>query len=288
MHPLVPVVVLLSASVLWGFTWLPLKHFGSYGVMGPLVTLLAHGSLGVLALPLLLSRRSQWRKHWRAMLALVLFGGCANVTFASAMLAGDVTRVMVLFYLLPAWGVLGARFWLREKIDGRRRLSLALALLGAFCILGGTKMFESPPGFLDFVAVVAGLALALTNLVFRKEQQLSVSNKVSATFVGCLVWAGALVLFEGSIPSGVPALVWTQVVGFGLVWILLATAGTLWGVHHMEAGRSSVLLVMELVTAVLSAAWFSGELGTPLEWAGGGLILASALLEGWPAKRPMP
>jgi drug/metabolite transporter (DMT)-like permease len=220
------------------------------------------------------------------MLALVFFGGCANVAFASAMLAGDVTRVMVLFYLLPAWGVLGARFWLKEPIDARRQLSLVFALLGAFCILGGPAIFASPPGFLDLVAVVSGLALALTNLIFRKEQQLPVTTKVSATFVGCLVWAGLIVAFTSdAMPVAVPGAVWAQVVGFGLVWILLATVGTLWGVHHMEAGRSSVLLSMELVTAVVSTAWLTGEHGTPLEWTGGGLILTSALLEAWPSAR---
>ena len=51
------------------------------------------------------------------------------------------------------------------------------------------------------------------------------------------------------------------------------------GVTHLEAVRSAVLLVFELVVAMFSAIWLGGErLGT-LEAFGAVLILASALLE---------
>ena len=103
---MLPVVALLLASALWGLTWFPLKHFGAYGVAGPLVTLAAHGSVGLLALPLLAFRFRAWKRDWRSMALLAGFGGLANLAFATAMQRGDVTRVMVLFYLLPAWGVL--------------------------------------------------------------------------------------------------------------------------------------------------------------------------------------
>lgn len=281
MHPLVPVFVLLSASTLWGLTWLPLKHFGGFGIEGPLVTLLAHGSVGLLSLPLLATRRAEWIPHWKAMAVLAFFGGMANIAFATAMLEGDVTRVMVLFYLLPAWGVLGGRVLLGERIDWRRRLSLVLALLGAFCILGGFRIAESPPAWNDLIAVAAGFGLAMNNVLFRKAAQVPVPSKIAISFIGCLVWAALLVAFGASpVPEQVPAIIWSEVVGFGVIWILVATIGTMWGVNQMEAGRSSVLIVMELVTAVGSAAWISGAKPTALEWTGGALILISALLEG--------
>jgi len=82
-----------------------------------------------------------------------------------------------------------------------------------------------------------------------------------------------------TMPVAVPPLVWAEVVLFGLLWILAATAGTLFGVHHLDAGRSSILIIMELITAVVSAAWIGGKLPSLLECVGGVLILASALLE---------
>jgi drug/metabolite transporter (DMT)-like permease len=281
----VPVTVLLSASTLWGLTWLPLKHFGAHGVEGPLVTLVAHGSVGVLALPLLWRSRRLWLPWWREMALLTFLGGLANICFASAMLLGDVTRVMVLFYLLPAWGVLGGRWLLGESIDRFRGLSLLCALLGAFLILGGPKIFASPPGFIDLVAIISGLTLALNNVIFRKLQQVPVGSKIAANFVGCLLWAFFITLLSAAPIPTVPLLLWFEVMGFGLVWILLATVGTLWGVHHMEAGRSSVLIIMELTTAVTSAAIITRRAPLPVECVGAAFIVACALLE---ARRPAP
>src|SRR4029077_14224968 len=111
-------------------------------------------------------------------------GGLANLAFASAIVLGDVTRVMVLFYLLPAWGVLGARFLLRERIDGRRKLSLADALGGAFFVLGGPKILEQPPNWVDGLAALSGLALAINNVLFRKASEVPVASKVGFVFVG--------------------------------------------------------------------------------------------------------
>ncbi len=280
MRAWIPISVLLCASSIWGLMWLPLKHFGSQGIEGPLVTLGAHGSVALLALPLLFRWRRSWSGHLGSMLLIAFFGGLANLAFAWAMVIGDVTRVMVLFYLLPMWGVLGGRLVLGERIDTKRRASLVLALVGAFLVLGGPQIAASPPGLADILATLAGFGLASVNIVFRKLQEVPIPPKIAMNFVGCLVWAAALMLLgAASVPEGVPTSVWLQLGGFGYGIVLLATLGTFWAVHHMEAGRSSVLLIMELVVAVGSAAIITGDLPSGIEWIGATMILASALLE---------
>lgn len=267
--------------MLWGLTWLPLKHFGEHRVEGPVVTLFAHGTVGLLSLPLLVARFASYRHRFWEMAALFCFGGLANLSFASAIVSGDVTRVMVLFYLLPAWGVLGGRFLLGERIDRNRGLSLLFALSGALLVLGGPAVLSAPPSFVDVLAVVSGFTLAANNVVFRKIEDVTISTKVAAMFGGSLAWALAVVVLGFSpIPSGVSTMLWGEVVSFGLVWILVATVGTLYGVHHLEAGRAAVLIVMELVTAVVSAAVIQRTLPDAMACAGGVLILLSALLEG--------
>lgn len=272
---------LLGASVLWGLTWLPLKHFGAHAVEGAVVTLFAHGTVGLLSLPLLAARYARYRHRASEMVIVAFFGGLANISFAAAIVSGDVMRVMVLFYLLPAWGVLGGRFVLGERIDRNRALSLTFALGGALLVLGGPAVFSAPPSFVDLLAVVSGFALAANNVVFRKLEDVAISTKVCAMFAGSLAWAAAVVVLGFSpIPRGVETGIWIEVVAFGLVWILLATAGTLYGVHHMEAGRASVLIIMELVTAVVSAAVIEETLPNTMACVGGFFILLSALLEG--------
>lgn len=281
---LYPVLALLGASVLWGLTWIPLKYFGSFGLQGVSVTLVAHGSVGVFALAWLVWRLPFWRKHWAGLLALAACGGIANLAFASAIVSGSVVRVMVLFYLLPAWGVLGGWLLLAERVDTLRKLSVAGALVGAAMILGGPRLLAEAPSASDVLAVLSGMALALNNVLFRKLPQLAVVEKIAAMFAGCLLLAAALTLAGVQpLPQGVAPAVWLQLVAFGLLGLSLATAGTQWGVAHMEAGRSSVLIIMELVAAVASAALIDGMRLSTLEWLGGCLVIAASLIE---ARRP--
>jgi drug/metabolite transporter (DMT)-like permease len=283
-RPLYPVLSLLLASVAWGLTWLPLKYFAAAGLQGRTVTLVGHGSVGALSLLWLAWRFAVWRSAWRLLLLLAVLGGLANLAFASAMVGGDVVRVMVLFYLLPAWGVLGGWLLLGERIDRPRQLSVVSALCGAFFILGGVRILAERPSLWDALAVISGMALALNNVLFRKLASVSVPDKVAAMFVGCLLWAGPLTLFDGQrLPLDVPSSVWLELVAFGLVWLFLATAGTQWGVAHMEAGRSSVLIIMELVATVASASLINGTRLRPIEWLGATLIATAAFLE---ARRP--
>jgi drug/metabolite transporter (DMT)-like permease len=283
-QPFYPVLALLGASLLWGLSWIPLKYFGRFGVQGVTVTLVAHGSVGAIAGVWLAWRRPRWRSQWQGLLALAACGGIANLTFASAIVSGDVVRVMVLFYLLPAWGVLGGWLLLGERVDVLRQLSVAGALVGAALILGGPRLLTEPPSGSDVLAVMSGMALALNNVLFRKLSGLATVDKTAAMFVGCLALAAVLTLVGVQpVPRGLPAALWLQLAAFGLVGLSIATAGTQWGVAHMQAGRSSVLIIMELVAAVLSAALLQGTRLNPLEWFGGCLVVAAALIE---ARRP--
>jgi drug/metabolite transporter (DMT)-like permease len=280
--PIYPVLALLGASTLWGLTWLPLKYFAEFGIEGTNVTLVAHGSVGVLALFWLAVQRRTFLHRALPLLFLAALGGLANLTFASAMVQGDVVRVMVLFYLLPAWGVAGGFFFLGERIDGQRWLSLACALAGAFLVLGGFHILNQAPSLTDLLAVLAGLALAANNILFRKLEDIPVPTKMASMFAGTLLWTLPITLLGiEPLPSGVPASVWAELSAFGLVWLSVATIGTLWGVAHLEAGRSSVLIIMELLTAVVSAALLTERTLSRLEWLGGSLIVAAALLEAW-------
>lgn len=277
----IPVTVLFWSSVLWGLSWWPLKQLSSQGLSGIPLILVAYGSVGVLLLPVLFHQRKAWLPHKRMLLRIVLLGGMANVAFGSSMIYGDVIRCMALFYLLPVWGVLGGHFFLGESIRPARALAMLLALAGAFLLLGGSAILQSPPSWVDAVAILSGFAFAMTNLCFRASPELPVPSKIAALFLGCLLFALLL------LASGVQAF---PAVGrhtvllammFGIGGLLLATSGTQWAVTKMEAGRSSIVMVMELVAAVASAALIAGDRMSMMEMQGGALILGATLMEAW-------
>ena len=107
-------------------------------------------------------------------------------------------------------------------------------------------------------------------------------------FFGCAAVAGLLVaLGLQPIPDGVPTTSWLLVVAFAF-GILLATSGTQYGVNHLEAGRSSIIMILELLSAAVSSALIGAKVLTTLEIVGGLLIIGASLLEGRAGAEPPP
>ncbi len=280
MNSALPVFVLVASAALWGVTWWPLQYFHASGVEGIPLILVGYGAVAVALLPSLVRERDAWRGESRFLWLMFFLGGWANLSFASAMIYGEVVRAMMLFYLAPVWGVLGGRLFLGENIDRARWSGVALALIGAFLVLGGPAVFETVPSWLDLLAISAGLAFALNNVTCRAAAHVPLMSKTAAMFIGCgLMAICALPLGAAEVPD-VPGITWFWLVVFGLLWLLAATLGTQWAVTHMEAGRASVLLITELLAAVVSVVVIGGEALSGGELAGGALILAATFIEG--------
>jgi drug/metabolite transporter (DMT)-like permease len=280
---LLPLGALLLGAAMWGLTWWPLKGLHALGLEGTALIAVGYGALGLALLPVLWTSRRLWRPEAPLVALMVILGGYANLSFASALVHGEVVRVMVLFYLAPVWGVLGGALFLGETIDLRRGLGLVLALAGAFVLLEGWQLLAAPPSALDLLAITAGMAFAGNNLTCRAAQATPNNAKVAAMMVGCGILAWGLLGVGG---QGLPtpgAAAWGWTLAYGLGWLFLATAATQYGVTHMEAGRASILLILELVVAVASATVIGGEVPSVLELVGGALIFAAALIEAWRA-----
>ena len=138
-------LILLGSAALWGVSWWPMKQLADLGVGGAALALLSYGSIGLLSLPWLLGERHLWWPSRGLLVLIALSSGWAALSFVLAMSTGDVVREMLLFYLSPAWSVLGARFLLHERVDRRRALSVASALAGAFCVIRAGGQSARPP-----------------------------------------------------------------------------------------------------------------------------------------------
>lgn len=271
------VAALLASGFFWGLTWLPLKHFAQHGLSGLALTLLAYGAVGLVGLPLLWLQRS-WRAHARLLLLIGVLGGTANLCFVNALILGEVVRAMLLFYLAPMWSVLGGRLFLGERITPGRVVAVALSLVGAGLVLGADADLTAPLRPVDLMAVASGFFYAMQNVASRRADAVSAAPKAVAVFFASGLLSGATMLILGQpVPEVVPALA-VQLAGFG-VWMAIAMWTTMYGVTHLEAGRSGVLLVAELVVAAVSAMLIAGERLEGLEWLGAALILLAAVAE---------
>ncbi len=273
------VVSLLAAGLLWGTTWMPLKYFGGQGLNGLTLTMLSYGLIGLAAAPWIAWRVRQWWPQRGLVLAMALTGGAANVCFLSALVMGDVVRVMLLFYLAPIWGVLGGRLFLAEPITRVRLIAVLAAVIGAVLILGGPDALAAPVSLVDGLALASGMLYASQNIATRAAHSTPLDVKALVVFVGCGLLSASLVLGIGEPLPSVSGTLLAQLLGFSGLWIMAAMVTTVWGVTHLEAGRAAVLLVFELVAATVSAMWIGGERLTGIEWIGAALITGAALLE---------
>ena len=232
-------------------------------------------------LPVMFRERRAWPGHFGHLALIALFGGLANLLFQNALFYGDVVRVMILFYLLPIWSVLGGRLFLGEKIDLVRGIALAAAISGGFLILGGFQLLNTPPSWLDLMAIGSGFAFAMNNILFRASQDLPLGSKVAAMFLGVVILMGAYLLVSTDVAWPGELSVLAYAAFYGIVWLMLITLGTQWGVTHLEAGRASIIIVMELVVAVISAVIILNHSLSLVETVGALLVITAAILEGF-------
>ena len=274
------VLILFISSMGWGLTWLPVKAMNEMGLDSMHLILIAFISGAVVLSPWLFKQFHSWKQSIGFMLLIALAGGFANASFQTAIFYGDVIRVMILFYLLPVWSVLGGWLFLKEEIDRIRLIAIIICLSGAFIILDVWHTSWQGISWIDLLAIGSGMGLAATNILFRFTQHVPVMSKVASTFIGCTVIM-AIFLMASTDTALLPnngAI--TMAMAYGAIWLTLISIGTQWAVTRMEAGRSAIIIVMELVVAVTSVALLTAAELKFHEVIGGLMVISAALLEG--------
>lgn len=270
---------LVSSGMIWGISWWPLKFFSAAGLDGHAIALTAYAVVAIFALPIIWLERGYWRNEWQLLILIGFFFGLANLLFTSALMMGAVVRGMLLFFLLPAWGVLGGKLILKERLGMRRLFAACLCLLGVFIIMGGVQVFVEPLSLADLAALIAGLCYTLAGICNRVAQRIPLASRTLISFVGCATIAVfGLGLHTPMIPA-MPMMNWIGLGLFACIWLMGGTALTTYGVTHVAASRAAVLQVMELLVAVVSAVLLGGETLHTEEYIGGALILSATLIE---------
>lgn len=276
---LIPILVLTATCTFWGLSWIPLRFFSGLGIDGLALIFVTHAVLACLFLPCVIALKGS-SFNVRYLLGIAVAGGMGIFSFTYALIHGDVVRVMVLFYLLPIWGVVGGRVFLKERVSHRRWICVVIALPGAFLILGGFGVFSAPPSWIDLLALVSGVSFAANNILFRGVGQVKLSMKLFAMFVGCALITGGLIIFGlEDFPQTVENSSWFYLLLYTVSGVLLANVGSQWAVERMEAGRSSIIIIVQLVAAVISATLIGGERLDGWEWLGCIMVILATIIE---------
>jgi drug/metabolite transporter (DMT)-like permease len=270
---------LLVNSTVWGLSWIPFRSLSGVGIH----PLWATGVIYALAaIALAAARPAALREclQGTGLLWLALASGLTNALFNSAVAIGDVVRVVLLFYLMPIWAVLLARWLLGEPFTGRAIARIAIGFLGAMLVLYEPGMgVPVPRSLADWMAIAGGVAFAFNNVALRKLASSGEAARTLSMLCGAVVLpvaAAALLSAGGAI--GWPVLGASGALATLALWsalFLLANLGLQYGAARLPANVTAVIMLTEVLVASGSS-WLAGaaELRAP-DLVGGVLILAA-------------
>lgn len=275
------VSALLGGATLWGLSWWPIKALNASGLNGVLLTLIAYGAAAVVILPVAMGQRHHWRHRLPIMFFILSSGGLWSLLFVLAVEGGSASRVVLLYYLSTVWMIVGARVLLRERIGIRRCACVLLGIAGAALVIGIDTLLTSEVSIGDWLAIAAGIAQAVTCLAYRVGEDIPVTSKNAFMLVGSVAAAGAALMLspEQAPLHTIPPGTLVMALLFGACWLLVAETMVQFGISHLPASRSAILLLSELPITFISAALIAGERLTINETWGAALILLAALIE---------
>jgi drug/metabolite transporter (DMT)-like permease len=275
------VIALITNALVWGVSWWPFRQLQAHGLHPLWSTALLYVLIFVLMLVL---RPSSWRGFANnpVLWALVLAAGLTNVGFNWAVTVGDVVRVVLLFYLMPAWSVLVAWLLLGEKPTRGSLLRLALAMAGVLIVLKAPEAaWPVPQSTPDWLALMGGLSFAVTNVLLRKTAHTPPDSRMLAMFGGGAALATAAALLgmgQQVVPAPALALAGVPMLVGLCIAFLVSNVALQYGAARLAASTTALVMLTEILFASGSAALLDAAEFPPRLLIGGGLIVAAALL----------
>ena len=279
-----PETAIAVSGALWGLYWIPVRHLEARGV-GVVWTTLGLFAVGLALLAPILIRHPPARAVFTPrMLATGLLTGGAFVLYSVSLVLTEVVTAILLFYLSPVWATVLGRVLLAERLTGSRLTALALGLGGLWVVLGGESGVPLPRNPGDWCALIAGVMWAFGTLRVHQDSTISPIAHTASLFVGGAVVIAIISLLPAM--AGPAPVVTAQAAAIILILAVLSLVsawGILWGARLISPGRAGLLLMMEVITGLASAAVLAGEPFGMIQAIGSMLIVAAALVEVLPA-----
>ena len=201
--------------------------------------------------------------HWSLRLTAV-----ANSTF--------VTNLTPFFVTIAAW------LLFRERVTRRLLAGMLIAFCGGFLMVGESLHLE--PRFLigDLLALLAAIFYSGYLLVVKRLRRGRSTWYVMAwtgIFAAPTMFLVSAVTHETLLPKS--PFGWGVVIALALVSQLGGQGMIAYGLAHLSASVSAVMLMWQPVVAALLAWWILHEPLTPLRAAGGLIIIVGILAGTW-------
>ena len=280
---LVPSLALALGAALWGLYWIPVRGIENGGVDAMWIGPVIFGASVVLFVPLLLLRLKNFAAHWRHTLVPGLLTGFAFALYIASINLTEVVRAILLFYMTPLWSTLLGLVVLKERLTLNRVVALLLAFSGLYVVLALDGGLPIPHNTGDWFALLSGVCWAIGSLRLFQDGSQYIVEKVTIFVFFALLLSLLLVGLRLGDFAGLPDL---DSLARGWHWIALVAVLmlpivylTIWPATLLSPGRVGMLLMVEVIVGVASAALLSGDPFGPREAIGALLILSAAAVE---------
>ena len=276
---------LVINAFVWGVSWWPLRQLQGYGLHPLWATAVVYLVVLSVLLTMYFSSLRDFLRH-PALWALAVAAGITNVGFNWAVTVGDVVRVVLLFYLMPAWSVLVAWLMLGEKPSLASLLRLALAMTGVLIVLKTPESpWPVPQGGADWLAIMGGFSFAVTNALLRKARHAPTGSRMLAMFGGGALMASAAALMgmsqqvvsSPSLLADSTPIAMVLIASLALAF-LISNAALQYGAARLMASTTSLVMLTEILFASGSAAALGAAQFSSRVVLGGSLIVLAAVL----------
>ncbi len=242
------------------------------------------------------ARRALRRMSRRTLLATMGLGVwyiSNTATYYAGIAEVDLSLAALIVYIYPpVVAVLALQFG--RPLQGRRAwTALGIAVAGVVLAVGGIDATTAPPlgpllliivspllysGWIILAARHSGERSDRTGHGSDEGANASVTGAIMLSTTGILYWVINLGTGHPVLPPDIPGAAWPGIVGVGLVAGFLAVQGFYAGAQRVGAAQASLISTVEPLWTILAAALLLGERLAPIQWVGGGLILAGVLL----------
>jgi len=274
--------------------------FGSLGIFGKLAYRLGLSTPQLLSyrfavaavllwLAALVTRQGRIPRH--NIIGLVVMGGAGYVgqsgSYFSALHFIPASINALLLYAYPVVVTLLAARLFGEALGRMKLAAVGLAFVGTLLVID-VQLHAAP-----LIGIVLGLGSAAfySGYILFGSRLLPGLPPVPSTAVimtsAAIVWSGYALV------TGQLAVDWTPpraglIAAFALVGTAVPILTFILGLRLVGASRAAILSTFEPASTVLLAVVVLGETGSPVQYVGGALILASVLVlegPGWRASR---
>ena len=275
-----PETAIAISGALWGLYWIPVRHLQAGGVGVVWITLGIFVAALAMFAPVLVRHPPARAAFTPRMIVTGLLTGGAFVLYTVSIVLTEVVAAILLFYLSPVWATVLGRVLLAETLTPSRLAALALGLGGLWVVLGSESGVPLPRNPGDWCALTAGVMWALGTLRVHQDAATSSAAHTASLFVGGTVVIAVIALLPDMAGPAPVVTAPSAAIVIGIAVLSVASAWSiLWGAGLLSPGRAGLLLMMEVITGLASAAALAGEPFTMAQVVGAMLIVAAVLVE---------